>query len=121
MAACAIVVYMRHAEAIITSRMQYAVTFDPFVFLKNIEVCMRKDITAHARLKKGAYHPEIQKSIALAGTFFLRKKRHHANRRYVGIRFIPFSRRSARVTLTHFSPTTMASFVILLTIRVLPE
>ena len=61
MAACAIVVYMRHTEAIITSRMRYAVTFDPFVFLKNIEVRMRKGITAQARLKKGAYHPRNAK------------------------------------------------------------
>ena len=88
---------MRHAEAIITSCMRYAVTFDPSVFLKNIEVRMRKGITAHARLKKGAYHPRNTKiHSSRRNAFFLRKKRHHANLRYVGIRSIPFSRRSAR-------------------------
>ena len=66
---------MRHAEAIITSLMRYAVTFDPFVFLKNIEVRMRKGITAHARLKKGAYHPRNTKTIALAGTGFFAEKK----------------------------------------------
>ena len=66
---------MRHAEAIITSRMQYAVTFDPSIFLKNFEVHMRKGITAHARLKKGRITREIQKSIALAGSLFFAEKK----------------------------------------------
>ena len=66
---------MRHAEAIITSRMQYAVTFDPFVFLKNIEVRMREGITAHARLKKGVYHPRNTKiHSSRRNVFFAEKK-----------------------------------------------
>ena len=66
---------MRHAEAIITSLMRYAVTFDHFVFLKNIEVRMHKGITAHARLKKGAYHPRNTKiHSSRRNAFFLRKK-----------------------------------------------
>ena len=72
-------------------------TFDPFVFLKNIEVRMRKGITAHARLKKGAYHPRNTKIHNSRRNAFFAEKRHHANLRYVGIRFIPSSRRSARV------------------------
>ena len=48
--------HMRYAEAIITACMRYAETFDPFVFGKKFEVRMRKGITAHARVKKGAYH-----------------------------------------------------------------
>ena len=70
-------------------------TFDPFV---KIEVRMRKGNTAHARVKKGAYHPRNTKIPSSRRIAFLRKKRHYANLRYVGNRFIPFSRRSARVT-----------------------
>ena len=42
---------------------------------------MRKGITAHARLKKEAYQPRntyIHIIIALAGSLFRSKKRHHA-------------------------------------------
>ena len=67
---------MQHAEAIITARMRYTETFDPFVYWgEKIEVRMRKGITAHARVKKGAYHPrntKIPSSCRIA--FFLRKK-----------------------------------------------
>ena len=51
---------------------------------------MRKGITAHARLKKGAYHPRNTKIHSSRRNVFFAGKRHHANLRYVGNRSIPF-------------------------------
>ena len=76
-------------------------TFDPFLLETKVKVRMRKRITAHAHLKRGRISREIQKSIARAAWRFLRKKRYHAILRYAENRSIPFSRRFARVTLTH--------------------
>ena len=76
-------------------------TFDPFLLETKVKVRMRKRITAHAHLKRGRISREIQKSIARAAWRFLRKKRSHAILRYAENRSIPFSRRFARVTLTH--------------------
>ena len=67
---------------------------------------MRKVITVHARLKRERISHEIQKSIAHAGWRFLGGERYHANLRYVENRSIPFSRRFARVTRTHFTGTS---------------
>ena len=51
---------------------------------------------------------EIYKSVALAGSHIF-AERHHANRRYAENSSLPFSCRSARVTLTHFTPLTLIS------------
>ena len=37
--------------------MQYFSTFDPFLLGAKVEVRIRKGVTAHARLKRGAYQP----------------------------------------------------------------
>ena len=61
-----------------------------------------KRITAHAHLKRGRISREIQKSIYSSRSMaFSAEKRYHAILRYAENPSIPFSRRFARVTLTH--------------------
>ena len=59
---------MRYAEAIITARMLYAETFDPFVLEIFLKYACTKALLHMPKSKKGRITREIQKSIALAGS-----------------------------------------------------
>ena len=79
---------------------------------KKLKYACAKALLRMPESKKERITREIQKSLALAGSLFLWKKRHHANLRYVGNRFIPF-----RVDLTRINSNVTKNLSLLCTIR----
>ena len=60
-------------------------TFDPFLLGAKVEIRMRKSITAHARLKRGAYQPRNTKihSLAQDGVFYGKGIYHYTENRSI--------------------------------------
>ena len=83
-------------------------TSQPLTFLWGATLSTRvQGQYVHAHLKKEAYQPRNTKIPSSRRIAFSAKKRYHANPCYAVNRSIPFSCRSARVTLTHISPLTI--------------